>query len=45
MPRIEQALQVLRRADERLKSTAVSDERAILFDLCMELALPWQHAA
>lgn len=43
--RVEAAFVALRRADERLKNTAVSDERAILFDLCMELALPWQRAA
>lgn len=44
-PRLECALAALRRADERLKNTAVSDERAILFDLCMELSLPWSKAA
>lgn len=44
-PRIEAALAALRRADERLKNTAVSDERAILFDLCMELSLSWSKAA
>lgn len=43
--RIESALTCLRRADERCKSTTVSDERAILFDLVMELTLPWQAAA
>lgn len=45
LARIEAAFIALRRADERLKTTAVSDERAILFDLCMELVLPWQRAA
>lgn len=43
--RIEAAFGALRRADERLKNTAISDEHAILFDLCMELTLPWQRAA
>lgn len=43
--RIESALACLRRADERCKSTTVSDEQAILFDLVMELTLPWQAAA
>ena len=43
--RIETALGCLRRADERCKSTTVSDEQAILFDLVMELTLPWQVAA
>lgn len=43
--RLERGLAALRRADERLKNTTVSDERSILFDLVMELALPWQRAA
>lgn len=43
--RVELALIALRRADERCKSTTVSDEQAILFDLVMELTLPWQAAA
>ena len=43
--RIEVGLLALRRADERCKTTTVSDEQAILFDLVMELTLPWQAAA
>jgi DNA polymerase-3 subunit delta len=43
--RVERGLRAALRADERLKSTTVSDERAILFDLVMELALPWKAAA
>ena len=43
--RIEASLAALRRADERCKSTTVSDEHAIVFDLVMELTLPWQAAA
>ncbi len=43
--RIEKSLERALEADERLKNTAVSDERAILFDLVMELSLPWQAAA
>jgi DNA polymerase-3 subunit delta len=43
--RIERSLVALRRADERLKNTAVSDEKAILFDLIAELTVPWQEAA
>ena len=43
--RIEAALAALRLADERCKSTTVSDEQAIVFDLVMELTLPWQAAA
>jgi len=45
LPRIESALAALRRADERCKNTTVSDEQAILFDLVMELTLPWQAAS
>lgn len=43
--RIELALAALRRADERLKNTSVSDEGSILFDLVMEMSVPWQRAA
>lgn len=43
--RLERALGALVKADERLKSTTVADERAILFDLVMELSVPWQAAA
>lgn len=43
--RVVAALAALRRTDERLKNTALADDRAILFDLVMELNLPWQHAA
>ena len=37
-PRIEAAIAAARRADQRLKSTALSDERGILVDLIMALA-------
>ena len=43
--RIERAIKRALEADLRLKNTAVSDERAILFDLVMEISLPWQAAA
>jgi DNA polymerase-3 subunit delta len=43
--RIDNAIRAALRADERLKTTSVSDERAILFDLVMELARPWKAAA
>ena len=43
--RVEGCLKALRNADIRLKSTTVSDEQAILFDLVMELTVPWQAAA
>lgn len=43
--RIERCLSALRAADTRLKSTTVSDEQSILFDLIMELTIPWQAAA
>jgi hypothetical protein len=43
--RIERAMKRALEADLRLKNTAVSDERAILFDLVMEISLPWQAAA
>lgn len=43
--RVTRALAQLRRADERLKNTALADDRAILFDLVVELHPQWQHAA
>ena len=43
--RVERGLIALRRADERLKNTTIADDRAILFDLVMELNLLWQQAA
>ena len=43
--RIERCLKTLRNADTRLKSTTVADEQSILFDLIMELTVPWQAAA
>ena len=42
---LETALRALLKADERLKSTSVADEGAVLFDLVMELSAPWQPAA
>jgi len=45
VPRIEAALRAALVADERLKNTAVSDERAVLVDLLMELKLTWPAAA
>ncbi len=36
--RIERAIRAARRADRRLKSTALSDERGILIDLLMEIS-------
>jgi len=44
-PRIEAALRAALRADERLKNTALSDERAVLVDLLLELELKWPAAA
>jgi hypothetical protein len=44
-PRVELGLRALLVADERLKSTTVADEGAIVFDLVMELSVPWQVAA
>ena len=38
MRRIENAIRAARRADLRLKSTTVSDERGILIDLLMEIS-------
>lgn len=38
IPRIEGAIRAARRADLRLKSTTVSDERGILIDLLMEIS-------
>lgn len=43
--RIDRALSALLKADERLKSTTVADEGAVLVDLVMELSLAWQSAA
>jgi DNA polymerase-3 subunit delta len=43
--RIDRALRALVAADERLKTTTLADERAILFDLVMELSVRWQAAA
>lgn len=43
--RLDRGLRALLEADERLKSTTVANERAILFDLVMELSVPWQAAA
>jgi DNA polymerase-3 subunit delta len=43
--RVERGLRALLLADERLKSTTVANEAAILFDLIMELTVPWQAAA
>lgn len=43
--RVEVCLKALRNADTRLKNTTVSDEQSILFDLIMELTVPWQVAA
>jgi DNA polymerase-3 subunit delta len=43
--RVEAALRSLLAADERLKNTTVADEAAILFDLVMELSVPWHVAA
>ncbi|MGE0439183.1 MAG: DNA polymerase III subunit delta [Gemmatimonadales bacterium] len=45
MVRVEAGLATLRRADERLKNTTIADDRAILFDVVMELIVPWQQAA
>ena len=38
IPRVEAAVRAARRADLRLKSTTVSDERGILIDLLMEIS-------
>jgi DNA polymerase-3 subunit delta len=43
--RVERSLTALRTADLRLKNTTVSDERSVLFDLLMELSVPWLAAA
>jgi DNA polymerase-3 subunit delta len=45
MPRIRAALRAARDADEALKSTTISDERGILTDLVLGLALPRVEAA
>jgi DNA polymerase III subunit delta len=45
LPRVEAALHAALRADERLKTTALSDQRSILFDLLMELSELCQAAA
>jgi len=42
--RVDRGLRALIEADERLKSTTVADEGAILFDLVMELSASWQAA-
>ncbi|MBM4186081.1 MAG: DNA polymerase III subunit delta [Gemmatimonadetes bacterium] len=44
-PRVEAAFRALLAADERLKSTTVADEAAVMFDLIMELGIPWHTAA
>lgn len=44
-PRIEAALRATLRADQRLKSTALSDEQGILTDLVLELRLPTESVA
>lgn len=43
--RIERCLVALRTADTRLKSTTVADEQSVLFDLVMEMTVPWRRAA
>lgn len=43
--RVERAFRALGAADERLKTTTVANDAAILFDLIMELSVPWQAAA
>jgi DNA polymerase-3 subunit delta len=44
-PRIDAAIRAALRADQRLKSTSLSDDRAILTDLVLELGLAWQPVA
>jgi DNA polymerase-3 subunit delta len=45
MPRITVAIAAARKADQRLKSTTLSDERGVLVDLVMQLALRAREAA
>ena len=43
--RVDAALHATLAADERLKSTTLSDETAILTDLVMQLNWPWRRVA
>jgi DNA polymerase-3 subunit delta len=44
-PRIRNGLRAARDADQALKNTTVSDERGILTDLVLRLAVEWREAA
>jgi hypothetical protein len=43
--RVDRALRLTLAADERLKSTSVSDEHGILVDLVLQLGLDLERAA
>jgi len=43
--RVKAALRAALDADQRLKSTTISDERGVLLDLVMRCTIPWREAA